>query len=278
MESLNPMKEKSTNQSIIDSVKSLNPFQEQSTTEKMIDSVKSLNPIKEKSASEKLMDSVKSLNPVQEKSNTEKVMDKFSLNSAKSIIPQSGVSSWQSWAFRFFLLFVILALLGINLWAYLVKGTDVFSDKLRIVVSNSSESILDTLQTTFDNLVKGTRFSTGILADTVKSFINLLKGIFAVQNLKPNESATLKQEKKEKESDVSKTIDKKGKKNNNNSEADVSESVVQQKKTAGFCYVGHQTPHNACLEVDDVKKCMSGKVFKTMEQCNSYKPSWNKKH
>ena len=45
-------------------------------------------------------------------------------------------------------------------------------------------------------------------------------------------------------------------------EGDSSESEIQTNKKASFCYIGHQSPHNACVQVSDVKKCMSGKIFK----------------
>ena len=32
------------------------------------------------------------------------------------------------------------------------------------------------------------------------------------------------------------------------------------------------SPQNACIQVNDVKKCMSGKVFNTMKECEGYKP------
>lgn len=209
-------------------------------------------------------------NPL-EKSNTQKVFDKFSLGTSQNILPKSNMSTWQNWGLRFFLLFVILALLGVNAWAYLIKGTDLFSSKLRTIVSTSGENIFDTIQLTFDNLVKGTRFSGGILANAVKDSINLIKGIFTSVNLKDNESATLKQDKKsEKKSSVSKALKKK--ENKENATPDVSESSIQKKKTGGFCFIGHQTPHNACIKVDDVRKCLSGKVFKTMSECNDYIP------
>lgn len=239
------------------------------TTESIKSSVQSMNPLSEPSTTEKISESVKSFNPLSEKSNS--VMDKFSMSSNNISMPSiKPQSTWQSWAIRIFLLFIILALLGINLWAYLVKGTDLFSDKLRSVVSTGGKSFFDTLQTAFDNMVQGTRFSTGIIADSVKSSIDVLKGVFT--SVEKGESVTLKQDtpkKKNKKSEVSKVLNKENKKGDE-VEPDMSESEIQ-KKTPGFCYIGHQTPHNACVEIDDTKKCMSGKFFKSMEECRNYK-------
>ena len=182
--------------------------------------------------------------------------------------PVSSSMSWQSWALRFFLLFVILALLGINAWAYLSKGTDIFSGKMRKIVSSGSKGIFETIELTFTNFISGTRFSGGILANTFKDSLNLIKAIFT--KLDKNETATIKQDKPLKESDLTKTL-KGNKKKKGVVAMDDSESNIQEKK-GGYCYIGHQTPHNACIEVDDVGKCLSGKIFKANEECKEYIP------
>ena len=121
-------------------------------------------------------------------------------------------------------------------------------------------------------MVQGTRFSTGIVADSFKSSINVLKGVFT--SVEKGESITLKQDapkKPNKKSKLSNVLDKENK-NEEEAKPDITESEIQ-KKNPGFCYIGHQTPHNACVEIDDTKKCMSGKFFKSMEECRNYKPN-----
>jgi hypothetical protein len=234
-------------------------------------SVQSVNPLREKSTTEKISETLQSVNPLSEKSNSQDIMNKFPISSENIYIPSiKPQSTWQSWIIRIILLFIILALLGINLWAYLVKGTDLFSGKLRDVVSTGGNSFFDTIQTAFDNTAQGTRFSTGIVADSFKSLINVLKGVFT--SVKKGESITLKQETPitNKKSKLSKVLNKENKKED--AKPDMTESEIQ-KKNAGFCYIGHQTPHNACVKIDDTKKCMSGKFFKSMDECRNYKPN-----
>jgi len=202
-------------------------------------------------------------NPL-EKTNTEKVMDKFSLSSTPSMTSSSGGLGY---GFKFFLLFVIIVLLIVNLWAYLEKGTDVFSSKLRGIFVNTGDGVLDTLQKTFDNLVSGTRFGKGIIYDSVSSSINLMKSML-VTKFKKNEKVFIKQDSKG-ESKLESKIKKK-EESEKKPEEDSSESNIQRHVKGNYCFVGNQTPHNACVEVSDTTKCMSGKLFKTLKECEGH--------
>lgn len=212
-------------------------------------------------------------NPL-EKSSTERLMDKFSLSSKPSIpslqsVNQESGGSSMGWGFRFFLLLFILILLLVNAWTYLEKGKDIFSENLRKGFLSGSKGIFNTIQTSFENLVDGTRFSKGILADSVKSFINLIRATLTTK-LSKNENAKMKQD-EEKKAKLSKEINSK-KNKKDKPKKDESESEIQQNKKGNYCYIGHLSPQNACIQVNDVKKCMSGKVFNTMKECEGYKP------
>ena len=211
-------------------------------------------------------------NPL-EKSNTEKMMDKFSFSSKPSLSLNSTYQNVPSgtsmgWGFRIFLLFFILILLIVNAWTYLEKGKDIFSENLRNSFLNSSNGVFGAMELSFDNLVKGTRFSKGILADSVKSVINLIRTMLTTK-LSTGEKAMIKQD--DTKSQISKEINSKKKKKKQPT-ADESESSIQTSKKGNVCYIGHQSPHNACIQMNDVKKCMSGKIFKTIKECQGYKP------
>lgn len=211
-------------------------------------------------------------NPL-EKSSTEKLMDKFSLSSKSSIpslqsVTQESSSSF-GWGFRIFLLLFILVLLLVNAWTYLEKGKDVFSDNLRNGFLDGSKGFFNSIQSSFDNLVDGTQFSGGVLSDSVKSMINLVRATLTTK-LGKDEKATMKQNNKTKKK-LDKEINSK-KETKEKPEEDKSESEIQTAKKGNFCYIGHQSPHNACVQVNDVRKCMSGKIFKSMKECQGYKP------
>jgi len=211
-------------------------------------------------------------NPL-EKSSTEKLMDKFSLSSKPSIpslqsVTQESSSSF-GWGFRIFLLLFILVLLLVNAWTYLEKGKDVFSDNLRNGFLDGSKGFFNSIQSSFDNLVDGTQFSGGVLSDSVKSVINLVRATLTTK-LGKGEKATMKQNNETKKK-LTKEINSK-KETKEKPEEDKSESEIQTAKKGNFCYIGHQSPHNACVQINDVKKCMSGKIFKSMKECQGYKP------
>ena len=212
-------------------------------------------------------------NPL-EKSSTERLMDKFSLSSKPTIpslqsVTQESSGSSLGWGFRIFLLLFILILLLVNAWTYLEKGKDVFSDNLRNGFLDGSKGFFNSIQSFFDNLLDGTRFSGGVLSDSVKSVVNLLRATLTTR-LGKDEKATMKQNNENKKK-LDKEINRK-KERKEKPEEDKSESEIQSAKKGNFCYIGHQSPHNACVQVNDVKKCMSGKIFKSMKECQGYKP------
>jgi hypothetical protein len=216
----------------------------------------------------KIGDSIKSQIPGQ-KSDSQKVFDKFSLGTSQSNV--LGVTKQESgmgkWAIRFGLLLIILGLLSANIWAYLQKGTDLFSEKLRNAVSSNGNSIFDSVENSFDNAVVGTSFGAGVIADSFKSVINVFRKII---NFKKEEEKTDKPKKVKKtgSNDVEKVLKKD--KNNEKVNPDSTKSSIQEPKP-GICFVGYQTPHNACVQVDDVKKCISGKIFNSMDECRNQK-------
>jgi len=221
---------------------------------------------------------------ITEKSNTLKIMDKFSLTPPtveeikQSVTPikTGGVFSWGT---RLILLFIILALLATNSYKYLAKGEDGFLKNL----VESFLNVLDTIKDFFENTFEGTKLGGNIIITSIKDFINLLKSFLL--SIKSNEDIYVKQKKDNnnigdnnkvggnkltKNSKVGKSVNK-NKKKNNKPNNDTSDSKIQMKE-GGYCYIGYQTPHNACIKVDDVGKCMSGKVFKTKTMCNDYIP------
>ena len=214
------------------------------------------------------------MNPLQEKSNSEKVLEKFSFVPSNNSSIINNQNSFGSWMTRFFLLFIIFILVIITFGAYLVKGKTEDSSKLRMVFSKGGNAFMDTFQQTFNKLIEGTRFSGGVLAGSVKSVVNLIKVMFtsldagenAYIKQKPNKPKKLKKNGKNIEKNVMKQEKKKI-----DAKPDESKSSIQEKKKPGFCFIGHQSPHNACIQLDDTKKCMSGKVFDTMDQCVNFK-------
>ncbi len=242
-----------------------------------METLKSLNPLQEKNTTQNIVDSVKSVNPLQEKSNTENVLEKFSFTPSNDNSPLSmKTNSGSSWVTRIFLLIIIVILMIFTFGAYLVKGKSEGSKTLRAVFSKGGGALIDTVEQTFNKFVEGTRFSGGILAGSVKSILNLIKTMFISldyqEKIYVKQKENKKRKKKEEKSKMEKEVMEKKGNGGESASPDSVKSTIQEKKKPGFCYVGYQAPHNACIQLDDVKKCMSGKVFNTMDDCVNYKP------
>lgn len=50
-------------------------------------------------------------------------------------------------------------------------------------------------------------------------------------------------------------------------EADKSTNTIQTRSKMGFCYVGNDRGYRSCMEIDEMDKCMSNKIFPTRELC-----------
>jgi hypothetical protein len=257
--------------------------------ESITNTISSINPFKtEKTPMEKIKDNVSNtissvVSPI-EKTNTQKVMDKFSLTppSISQLTETVAPTPTIGWGVRFILLFIILALLTVNSYKYLAKGEYTLLRNFFDIIEN----ILETIKQFLENTFEGTRFGSNIVITSLKDSVNLLKS--SIISLKSNNNTYLKQKestekakessKKAKESRAPRapkgvigksplTVNK-----NKNPKNDNSDSKIQ-KKTGGYCYIGYQTPHNACIKLDDINKCMSGKTFKTKTGCDEYIPN-----
>jgi hypothetical protein len=266
-------------ESVKNTFSSINPFSKTKTpVENITDDVtERLSNVKNTVSS-----TIEDMTNMTEKSNSQKIMDKFSLTpptveQIKQSVTPVKTSSTFSWGTRLILLFIILALLATNSYKYLAKGEDGFLKNLVDAFLN----VLDTIIDFFENTFKGTKMGSNIIFTSIKSFINLLKSLLL--SIKSNKDIYIKQNKKEKKKEkenhqeVKKKDNKVAKSVNNNNKKinkpsnDTSDSKIQ-KKEGGYCYIGYQTPHNACIKVDDVSKCMSGKVFKSKARCDDYIP------
>ena len=262
-------------ESIKNTFSSINPFSKTKTPMENItdDVTERLSNVKDSVSS-----TVENIMPQQ--SNSQKIMDKFSLTPPtveqikQSVIPVQTSGSF-SWGIRFILLFIIIALLAANSYKYLAKGEHVFLKNVVDAILN----VLDTIRDFIDNTFKGTKIGGNIIITSIKDFINLIKSLFL--SIKANEDIYMKQSKKDKKTlkkiSKVKNDNKIGKSVNNNKKKnkepnnDTSDSKIQ-KKEGGYCYIGYQSPHNACIKVNDVGKCLSGRVFKTKSKCDEYIP------
>ena len=145
------------------------------------------------------------------------------------------------------ILFVILAILGFNIFTYLAKGTDILG------------SLFKTTGKTFGKGANKTLDYVGIGTKT------LSKGaVTTPASTKQTTSTTSSPP-----SNLSKAV------NQGPSKIDVSgvtpdssaDSTIQSAPKKGFCYVGTDRGFRSCISIIDSTMCASGKIFPTHDLC-----------
>ena len=157
---------------------------------------------------------------------------------------------------KIFLIILILALLGFNVFAYLAKGTDVFSNFMAAYGNYIPEGIKRMLNLS----EKGTELGLDVAAGTVKDVKKVIKKT-------ANANSKLW---KARDKNLEKSINEGnfvGLNNHPQHIPDKTDSRVQEKNKKGYCYIGTDRTHRSCIKVNESDKCMSGKIFPTKAIC-----------
>ena len=178
------------------------------------------------------------------------------------------------------LVFVVLALIGINLLSATGNAIDTLNDMLaptiKQVASMFGYSAGELINTTADVAADVANTGVDIAKGTGHSIGNLLKdgsrGGMDESQRRSLEQA-LKSPRYSQDSaqcdDVRKELEKR--KNEEPEPAKTSEPTVapigSQKAKAGWCYVGDYAGSRGCVEMGEHNKCMSGQVFPSQSNC-----------
>ena len=155
-----------------------------------------------------------------------------------------------------FLIILILALLGFNVFAYLAKGTDVFSN----FMASYGKYIPEGIKRMLNLSEKGTELGLDVAAGTVKD-VNKV-----IQKTAGEHSKLWKARDKNLEKSINEG-NFKGLNNHPQHEPDKTDSKVQEKKKSGWCYIGTDRTFRSSIKVSESDKCMSGKIFPTKAIC-----------
>ena len=157
---------------------------------------------------------------------------------------------------KIFLIILILALLGFNVFAYLAKGTDVFSN----FMASYGKYIPEGIKRMLNLSEKGTELGLDVAAGTVKD-VNKV-----IQKTAGEHSKLWKARDKNLEKSINEG-NFKGLNNHPQHEPDKTDSKVQEKKKSGGCYMGTDRTFRSFINVIESDKCMSGKIFPTKAIC-----------
>ena len=195
--------------------------------------------------------------------------------------------SWQTWI----VIILILALLGINIFAYLARGTQeaslIFQKIFGPILTFFNYSALETTKQTIDTSATGTKAGVDIAANTATNTIdtiqqtpvgtstgvNIPQGKMSSssfpqslnQNVNQNMNQNVNQNLNQEQDSLSNALE--NAKQSGNVSPDESRSSIQTTGKSGWCYIGGEKGVRSCAEIGVNDICMSGNVFPNLEIC-----------
>lgn len=205
--------------------------------------------------------------------NNEPVIDFMTTEIPNStpMISTTNQDSWMSnlnWGsiIRYSLIVLILAFLGINLFAYLGKITEETAGFLKPILRFLGYGVATSIKQTVEVSAEGAKGLVDVAAGTITSGVNLLeKGIDSKGQLrnKIDDTSLI-------DDVLSKTQIKKSQKMNDEPLPDDAGSRTQTNRStgkSGFCYIGEDRGFRSCIKVGEADMCMSGDIFPSQEIC-----------
>jgi len=166
--------------------------------------------------------------------------------------------SWQTWI----IIILILAFLGINVFAYLAKGTQetvsIFEQIFGPILKLFGITALTTTKQAIETTATGAKTGIDIVEDTT---------IGAINTITPGQTALEAGSNSQKwnQDSLEKAL------NNTNQTPEVmpddSRSSIQTTGKSGWCYIGEEQGVRVCSEVGVNDTCMSGDVFPSQAVC-----------
>ena len=186
--------------------------------------------------------------------------------------------TWQTWI----IIILLLALIGINIFVYLAKGTDfaanIFNDLFAPLLKLFGYTTLETTKQTIQTSATGTKAGVDVVSNSTVSAINTGEQVISsvpqgqmasssqqgmpVQQQQPASSNQYSQE-----SSLEKALENASQSVSQGPSPDDSRSVFQSNGKAGWCFIGQDQGVRTCSEIGVNDMCMSGDIFPTQEIC-----------
>jgi hypothetical protein len=203
--------------------------------------------------------------------------------------------SFETWI----IIILILALLGINIFSYLAKGTEETASIVETVFGPILKffgyTTLSTTKQTIETTASGTKTGVDIVADTSIGAIDAVE-----ETVKTNQSQTQSQSQSQSQSQNQNQVEGKqattslpvqykiqeaggkvdqwqkeslskalndAKQSYDTPHPDDSRSSIQTIGKSGWCYIGEEQGTRTCSEIGINDSCMSGDVFPTQAIC-----------
>ena len=214
---------------------------------------------------------------------SEKFMSK-SIDSSPSTSATLG--SKKSNYILYALLVILLAILGINIFAYLGMLSDTFIQIFRPIIADIAYYGSETVKNTIDTSAEGSKLGIDVAAGTLTSAIDL--GQKAASSSSSSSSSSYQDDDLEEtvisDHNLKQSINNKKIKKNSGLKDQTShkqekessiipdniDSQLQQtkpSKKAGYCYIGEDRGFRSCIKVSEQDTCMSGNIFPSQNIC-----------
>lgn len=169
----------------------------------------------------------------------------------------------------YILVFLILAVLGINVFAYLGYFTDDTIAILKPLIFIGITTTSDISQDIISTSAEGTKAATDVVAGTINSAIDTTGNVLTQSSNQNNDSDDeLEEETVDNYNKLQKDINENNKRSNDAPEPDDATSKTQKVKgKSGFCYIGEDRGFRSCIEVGENDTCISGDIFPTEDIC-----------
>lgn len=183
----------------------------------------------------------------------------------------SKVVSGMQWGFdwvsilKYFVILVLLALMGLNVFSYLGDASDGaagilgrFANLFSGLASDVGKGIKVVVRQTTKTTADGTKAAVDLAADGTKGLVNVTAGAIDSGVNVLEKGLVEKDEKKEVKKQVDPVPDTAG---------DFTQNPSQKGGKAGYCYIGEDRGFRSCVKVGQMDQCMSGDIFPTEEIC-----------
>lgn len=181
------------------------------------------------------------------------------------------------------IIILVLAFLGFNVFLYLAKGTQAFSDIFGYYVKYFASLIGYTAANVTSTAATGTKTGVDVAAGVVDSAANVVQqtvdsavsGATATSSLTGSQktSASVPQEDSTQNTNLDAALRNKNMRSTQEEDtydADDANSAIQSNKStskSGWCYIGESRGFRSCVQVGDNDNCVSGDIFPSRDIC-----------
>lgn len=192
-----------------------------------------------------------------------------SSNETSSTTFKDSIINFASSSYTFYILiFLIMAVLGINIFAYLGYLTENTIYYLRPLLFVSINAASDITQDIISTSAEGTKTATDIVSGTVNSAINTTSDVMTQSSGHDDSDDDLEEDTIDDYKKLQKNINENNKPSTNIPEPDdVLSSTQKSKSKSGYCYIGEDRGFRSCINVGENDTCMSGDIFPSEEIC-----------